>query len=202
VIKAITLPVRLKSALPNEWSAEPCLDLVNSLFNDHTGSGDVHDRLPLPAWRRAFLAHWGYRVEDPDDRRAVLRLRELRRILRAALEGYSSGRPIKPSLIRALEAEINRAPLTLRITGRSGSETLVLRRTGQAWDAVTADIATSAMRLIGERRRVKVCSNPSCSWMFEDRSKSGSRRWCDVSICGSLINVRRHRRVSSRPIER
>jgi predicted RNA-binding Zn ribbon-like protein len=188
----------LRSALPNEWAPEPCLDLVNTQFNDHLGSGKVNDRLPLTEWRRAFLGHWGYRVEDPDDRRAVARLKELRGVLRAALEAYGAGDRIKPQLLRALEAEINRAPFVVRIAGRSGEEALVLQRTGRAWDAVTADIATSAMRLIAERRRVKVCSNPSCSWMFEDRSKSGSRRWCDASICGSLINVRRYRRMTSR----
>lgn len=188
----------MKSPLPNQWATEPCLDLVNTRFNDHVGSGTVNDRLPLTEWRRGFLRHWGYRVEDPDDRSAVARLASMRRVLRAALEAYSEGKRIKPSLLRALEDEINRAPFVVRISRRSGAEALVLQRSGRAWDVVTADIATSAMRLIGERRRVKVCSNPSCSWMFEDRSRSGSRRWCDVSICGSLINVRRHRRRAAR----
>jgi predicted RNA-binding Zn ribbon-like protein len=188
----------LKTALPNEWAAEPCLDLVNSRFNDHLGSGKVNDRLPLPRWRKAFFQHWGYRVQDPDDPKVVARLRRLRDVLHSALETYSRGERIRPALLRTLELEINRAPLVVRIAGRSGAEALVLERSGRAWDAVTADIATSAMRLIAERRRVKVCSNPSCSWMFEDRSKSRSRRWCDVSICGSLINVRRHRRLAAR----
>jgi predicted RNA-binding Zn ribbon-like protein len=26
-----------------------------------------------------------------------------------------------------------------------------------------------------------------------DETKSRSRRWCNVSVCGSLVNVRRHR---------
>lgn len=188
----------MKSALPNEWATEPCLDLINTRFNDHVGSGRVNDRLPLPEWRRGFLEHWGYRVENPDDPRAIARLRSLRDVLRGALEAYGAERRIKPSLLRRLEHEINRAPFVVTISGRRGAEGLVLERTGRLWDVVTADIATSAMRLIGERRRVKVCSNPGCSWMFEDRSKSGSRRWCDVSICGSLINVRRHRRLAAR----
>lgn len=188
----------MKSALPSEWATEPCLDLVNTRFNDHLGSGRVNDRLPLSEWRRAFLGRWGYRVDDPDDRRAIARLRSMRDLLRAALEAYRAGRRIKPSLLRALEREINRAPFFATISLVSGAPALVLRREGRDWDVVTADIATSAMRLIGEGRRVKVCSNPDCSWMFEDTSRSASRRWCDVSICGSLINVRRHRRLAAR----
>jgi len=104
-----------------------------------------------------------------------------------------AGRRMNSAVRRALEVEINRSRLVLRIDTEQGIETLVLQRSGAAWDVVTSEIATSAIRLIGEGRPVKVCANPSCTWMFVDESKSGSRRWCDVSICGSLINVRRHR---------
>lgn len=179
--------------LPNEWGVEPCLDLINTRWSDHLGSGIVHDRLPLPIWRRAFLEHWGFKIADPDDQRAWARLARMRGVLRDALELNISGRRLTRALRSALEKEINRSRLILRIEAAAGGETLVLQRSGDPWAAVTSDIATSAMRLIGESRRVKVCANPNCTWMFVDESKSGSRRWCDVSICGSLINVRRHR---------
>ncbi|HUZ86020.1 MAG TPA: CGNR zinc finger domain-containing protein [Candidatus Baltobacterales bacterium] len=189
----ITLDGRLPSPLPNQWSTEPCLDLVNTRWSDHVGSGEFHDRLPEPVWRRAFLEHWGYRVDDPDDAKAGTRMARLRKLLRAALESYMSSGRLTPALRRALETEINRAPLVLRVVRRNGVEGLTLDRAGDAWDVALADVATSAVRLMGERRLVKVCANPDCTWVFEDESRSGSRRWCDVSICGSLINVRRHR---------
>ncbi len=88
---------------------------------------------------------------------------------------------------------MNRAPLVLRVERRDGVDGLTLDRSGDAWDVVIADIATSVVRKMAERRVVKVCANPDCTWMFVDESRSASRRWCDVSICGSLINVRRHR---------
>lgn len=183
----------MPSPLPNQWSTEPCLDLVNTRWSDHLGSGEFHDRLPEPAWRRAFLERWGYRVGDPDDAGARLRMARLRKLLRAALESYISSGRLTPALRRSLETEINRAPLILRVGRRDGVEGLTLDRVGDRWDVALAEVATSAVRLMGERRMVKVCANPDCTWMFEDVSRSGSRRWCDVSICGSLINVRRHR---------
>ena len=164
---------------------------MNTRWNDHVGSGQVHDRLPLTIWRRAFLDHWGYRVRDPDDAVAVRRLRRMRVTIRAALESHSAGKRAPGRLLRQLEREVNRAPLVARVTAQG----LVLERSGADWDRVTSDIATSAVRLIGGNRPVKVCANPHCSWMFVDESRSGSRRWCDVSICGSLVNVRRHRRL-------
>jgi len=184
---------RLPKPLPNEWGVEPCLDLINTRWRDHLGSGTYHDRLPSPIWRRAFLKHWGFKVADPDDPRARARLADLRSVLREALELHIGKQRLPKSVRAALEREINRSRLVLRIAGEGGGETLVLQRSGDPWAIVTSDIATSAMRLVGEGRSVKVCANPSCTWMFVDESRSGSRRWCDVSICGSLINVRRYR---------
>ncbi|MGH7764110.1 MAG: CGNR zinc finger domain-containing protein [Candidatus Dormibacteraceae bacterium] len=182
--------------LPNQWAREPCLDLINTRWRDHLGSGVFHDRLPGPIWRRAFLKRWSYRVDDPNDSPARARLARLRRLLRTALEQHIASGRLKPAMRMSLEAEINRAPLVLRVTRRSGVEGLTLERSGDHWDVVLAEIATSAVRLMGERRVVKVCANPDCTWMFVDESRSRSRRWCDVSICGSLINVRRHRDAS------
>jgi hypothetical protein len=72
----------LPAPIPADWEAEPCLDLVNSRFADHLGSGEVHDRLPQPEFRRAFLTRWHYKVEDPNDPKAVARLRRLRQVIR------------------------------------------------------------------------------------------------------------------------
>jgi predicted RNA-binding Zn ribbon-like protein len=183
----------LPSPIPRDWGAAPCLDLINSRWSDHLGSGQFYDRLPEPRFRRAFLQRWNYRVADPDDAAARARLASLRRFLRGIIELYSSGRPLSPSMRRKLDSEINRAPVALRLTRASGEYALSIDRSGAAWDVVTSDIATSAARLMTEQASVKVCANPDCSWMFMDETKPRSRRWCNVSVCGSLMNVRRHR---------
>ena len=179
--------------LPNQWGAAPCLDLINSRWSDHLGSGRFYDRLPEPLWRRAFLKQWGYRGHDPDDADAVADLAALRAVLRDALEVHVSARRLPRQLRMALEAQMNRAPARLAISSRPGGYELSLLRSGDDWDVVIAEVATSAARLISQRRPIKVCANPNCSWMFVDESRAGTRRWCDVSICGSLVNVRRHR---------
>lgn len=184
----------LPRPLPNEWAPEPCLDLINTRFREHVAGHEFYDRLPLTEWRRAFLEHWGYRVEDPDDPEAVTRLRDLRATLRDALERYSAGRPLTPRLRAAMESEMNRPELVVRVLRREGRDQMALERKGKRWDVVIADVAASAMRIVGDGRLVKECANPNCSWMFLDATRTGSRRWCDVSICGSLINVRRYRR--------
>ena len=73
-------------------------------------------------------------------------------------------------------------------------------RRGLAPARLTAGIAASfADALVhGDPSRIKVCQNRDCLWVFYDRSRNRSRRWCDVKECGDLIRVRRHRERSHR----
>jgi len=192
LLESITL-WPLPRPLPDHWGAAPCLDLINSRWSNHLGSGTFYDRLPQPLWRRAFLKQWGYRVRDPDDADAIVALAGLRVLVRKALEVHMSARRLPRQLRTALEVQMNRAPARLAIRSHEGADELSLLRSGDDWDVVIAEVATSAGRLISERRPIKVCANPHCSWVFVDESRPGTRRWCDVSICGSLVNVRRHR---------
>jgi predicted RNA-binding Zn ribbon-like protein len=183
----------LPSPLPRDWATAPCLDLINSHWNDHLGTGETYDRLPEPRFRRAFLKRWGYRVADADDPQGRGRLLTLRTLLRDVLEQYIAGRPLPRSMRKRLESEINRAPVSMRLVRSADGYTLSAGREGALWDVVTSDIAMSAARLMSDKATVKVCANADCSWMFTDESKPKTRRWCNVSVCGSLVNVRRHR---------
>lgn len=181
------------TAVPHYWEGAPALDLINSLWTDHLGSGKSYDRLLEARFRRAFLKRWHFRVDDPDDRKALTGLARLRATLRDALERYMDGRELPSSLRLEIEAIANRAPLLLRVDRAGGGTLLHPQRTGRDWDIVMAETATSAVRLMSERRLIKTCANPDCSWMFVDQSKPGTRRWCNPGVCGSLINVRRFR---------
>jgi predicted RNA-binding Zn ribbon-like protein len=57
------------------------------------------------------------------------------------------------------------------------------------WDIArsAADILTSAE----QRDRVKECASTTCEWVFLDRSRNHSRRWCDMSDCGNRAKARR-----------
>ena len=55
------------------------------------------------------------------------------------------------------------------------------------------EIARSAADLLtsGARDRVKECASETCEWVFLDRSRNHSRRWCDMSDCGNRAKARR-----------
>jgi len=57
------------------------------------------------------------------------------------------------------------------------------------WDIArsAADILTSAE----QRERVKECASTTCEWVFLDRSRNRSRRWCDMSDCGNRAKAHR-----------
>jgi predicted RNA-binding Zn ribbon-like protein len=40
---------------------------------------------------------------------------------------------------------------------------------------------------------LRVCANDDCRWAFEDTSRAGRRRWCDMTTCGNVAKARRYR---------
>jgi predicted RNA-binding Zn ribbon-like protein len=52
--------------------------------------------------------------------------------------------------------------------------------------------ALSAMQFFQPetQKRVKLC--PACRWLFLDRSKNQSRRWCDMKVCGNRAKAQQH----------
>jgi predicted RNA-binding Zn ribbon-like protein len=54
------------------------------------------------------------------------------------------------------------------------------------------EIIKSAYELLisNDLKRVKECG--SCGWLFFDKSKNNSRRWCNMQNCGSVIKAKRY----------
>lgn len=55
-----------------------------------------------------------------------------------------------------------------------------------------AALGFSALSLLPPEthRRIRIC--PNCAWLFFDRSRNGSRTWCDMAVCGNRAKARRH----------
>lgn len=63
------------------------------------------------------------------------------------------------------------------------------------------DIARSAGELLRSRNElalVRECGSATCEWLFIDRSRNHSRRWCDMNDCGNAAKVRRFRQRQRR----
>jgi hypothetical protein len=157
----------------------------------------MHDHLAdaQDAWH--FLADHRVAIpEAPPTAVALAHLRLIRRHVRA-LAGDPSGGPVVGSAgptppARNDEARIRwlfeRYPVRL---GPDGD----LRPAGDPseWAALIADLLPPLVEVRRDRDRLRLCANPLCRFLFVDRSRNGSRVWCDASVCGNRARGHRHR---------
>jgi predicted RNA-binding Zn ribbon-like protein len=54
-------------------------------------------------------------------------------------------------------------------------------------------IVAEAM-LDGSWSRMKACPGRHCGWVFYDRSKNGTGRWCSMAVCGGREKARSYYR--------
>lgn len=69
------------------------------------------------------------------------------------------------------------------------------RHVGDPIDDALARIADPMVRELadGQPLRIRVCANDRCQRVFYDGSRSGRRRWCDMTTCGNRAKAARHR---------
>ena len=63
-------------------------------------------------------------------------------------------------------------------------------------DRVLWPIAQSAADLLTTKElkdSVRECESETCAWLFLDRTRNHSRRWCDMGDCGNRAKARRFR---------
>ena len=128
---------------------------------------------------------------------AAVDLREhLYRVIRSLLLGEPASRPS----LDALNAAVTRAhkarqlsPVPAPVAGPSLAWTW---RDPQQLDLPLLAVALSAADLVTgkEIARVRECpGEDGCGWLFLDTSKSGTRRWCSMQVCGNRAKVHRYR---------
>ncbi|HSS73555.1 MAG TPA: ABATE domain-containing protein [Gaiellaceae bacterium] len=71
-------------------------------------------------------------------------------------------------------------------------------------DLVLDAVAKDAVDLLLSpgRLRIKECGDDEngCGWLFVDTTKSGTRRWCSMAVCGTRAKVERHRARQTQPV--
>ena len=187
-------------------AGDPVLDFVNTLdwrFRSTgpeellKGYGDLlrfaeQAGLLLANGRRRLLRATGERAAE----RAVTSGRALREALAAVLYAAVEGRIAQAATsLRTLEPWLQEARSQQRL-GREGAR----MAWGWAGREESAELPVWMLAsLAGELltgaglERVRDCGNDECRWLFLDGSKNGTRRWCDMTVCGNLMKARRFR---------
>ncbi len=180
---------------PELWGDYLCLDLINSLEREYSGTGRMIDWLPKAGWRAAVLELWRLELDDPDEPVPMAAVVEFRARVRAMLEAWVRGGKVDATGVQFLRTLIELAPITRDVVQGPQGYVVEVRPLTRNWSWVLAEAAVSAFELMadGDKKLLKKCGNPDCTWLFYDDSLNHSRRWCSSRACGNLLKVRRFR---------
>jgi predicted RNA-binding Zn ribbon-like protein len=186
-----------------------CLDFANTASGRGTEAAQEHLRRydDLLAWSvhgggltpagREELARAAAAAPDAA-RRVLKRALALRESVRAVVLSLARGAPADPADIAVVKSEAAAA---------IGAADLAQDENGPRWHWPDRSrdlarplwpVARSAFTVIedADPRRLKLCPGADCGWVFLDRSKNNSRRWCDMAVCGNREKARRFYRRS------
>jgi predicted RNA-binding Zn ribbon-like protein len=184
---------------------DACLDLVNTV---ELTDGVPEDHVPTVDSVIAFLADHGLAHEDDLRRQAhrdgaawLTRFQGARAAIRELWDAQVEGRAPAADALAVLNALLDRGPrVELRAT-LAGVEVAHRHPDGDPTGEALARAATPLVDAIadGQTDRFRICANDGCRWVFEDVSRAGRRRWCDMSTCGNRAKVRRFRSKRREP---
>jgi predicted RNA-binding Zn ribbon-like protein len=151
---------------------------------EHVTRDELGTASQFDAWMRARgLLKKGVRPGRTDHRHA-LRLRDA---LRAFLEVAPDARAGHAASARLSDAC---ATFPLVVTA-SNAVALAPARDSRRLAVVLAQLLALAQS--GRLHRLKMCASAECHWIFYDRSKPASRRWCSSALCGNRHKTRAYR---------
>jgi predicted RNA-binding Zn ribbon-like protein len=186
-----------------------CLDFANTWSDrgrpETEQLGSYRDLLAFAAQAGLMAEEEATRMaaraeKEPRPAAAALALARARREnLYRILSAVAAGREPAAADLERLNAALPEALSRLRLE-RRGS--------GFVWTWAAAEapatplaaplwpILRSAAELLtsGERQQVRECGGSACTWLFLDRSRNRSRRWCSMETCGNRAKAQRHYR--------
>ena len=186
----------------HQASLGDALDFVNTLEYD---KGVALEGLPdVPTavhWlqnhallHREMVADLIARYETEDGAPVMQRIWRVRAALRELLDASVERRRPQDSALR----EVNRAlkaPYLIELVPAKDGVSLDHRHDGDPISGAMARLSEAVARELtqGEPRRMRICANDECRWVFHDYSPAGRRKWCDMSTCGNRAKAARHR---------
>ncbi|TPI77283.1 ABATE domain-containing protein [Mesorhizobium sp. B2-8-9] len=182
-------------SFPHRIAGNLALDLANTISRRGTDREIDHlaTAADILAWsRQTGLIDDDFALPSADHKALVKDVLALRRAVSDAGSAIAHGdEPPAAALdtIRRYAAE------ALRTAALAGSPVSLHFRGA---NRITGAIAWSALDLLrgDELSRLKQCPPHDCRWLFIDRTKNGSRRWCEMNSCGNRAKKQSHRRMA------
>jgi predicted RNA-binding Zn ribbon-like protein len=122
--------------------------------------------------------------------------RRVRAVLRALAERGALSHEIRTDAVGEINRVLGRSAGTRRLELQAdGTFMRAFVPVGDAFAGLLISIVESAADalILGELARVRRCADPRCGRVFQDETKNGRRRWCDMATCGNRAKAARHR---------
>jgi predicted RNA-binding Zn ribbon-like protein len=174
------------------------LDIQRRRTREHLPTIDVALR-----WLRAhLLLHQdvmleliaGFRHDPAAGERALARIHRVRTAMRELADATVERRPPDPRHLDRINRAL-RTPYTYVLVPNADGVSMDHKHEGDPVEGALARLVESVAREVsqGHPERIRVCANEECRWVFQDTSRSGRRKWCDMATCGNRAKVARHR---------
>lgn len=174
-------------SLPKRISGSLALDLANTISWRGTAREIDHlrDVDAILAWARA-AGLIDARFTPNRTRSFVDDVHKLRRAIDQAGSAIARRRAPPPAALATIRDLAARALAGAELTGNPA------RLVFPDADPIVGPIAWSALDLLrgNELSRLKQCPPNDCRWLFIDRTRNGSRRWCEMASCGDRAKKR------------
>jgi predicted RNA-binding Zn ribbon-like protein len=119
------------------------------------------------------------------------RVRHLREATFAALDAHAAGRTPPPAALAAVADAVTDATRHSRPAAELPLTWVVVTRDERVAGRRLA-LATAGLLTSPDLARVGRCDNEPCGWLFVDRTRNHTRRWCASTDCGNRERARRH----------
>jgi predicted RNA-binding Zn ribbon-like protein len=159
---------------------------VNTVDHEHG-----REMLSEPARLRRLLLELGLldtgAYVDEDDLRRALDVRESLRSLALVNNGHDADR----ERLTVLE----QAAADGRLVVRFDRSRAVLAPDAPGVRGALAELVGIVYTAMadGTWARLKACDRDVCGWLFYDRSRNHSARWCQMAVCGNRTKTRAYR---------
>ncbi len=174
------------------------LDIVNSEHYD--GFGNLTDHLENSEWVLALLEHYQFAHISQD--LLQQQLPGLRTWLRHIAQTLARNDSLTSSDIDILNSYLAEpVARNLHYSPDKEKYALAFQPVQPNWRWVQAEVVFSLVDMLDpkKQKRVKICPNPGCNWVFFDTTKGNNRRWCNDLTCGNRDKVRRFRALRKTP---
>jgi predicted RNA-binding Zn ribbon-like protein len=174
------------------------LDIVNSEHYD--GFGNLTDHLENAEWVLTLLEHYQFANISQD--LLQQQLSGLRTWLRHIAQTLARNAPLTSSDIDILNSYLAEPGVrNLHYSPDKEKYVLAFQPLQPNWRWVQAEVVFSLVVMLDpkKQKRVKICPNPGCNWVFFDATKGNNRRWCNDLTCGNRDKVRRFRALRKTP---